>query len=259
MKKKLNIVKIGGHIIENDTELQKFLKLFAAMESPKILVHGGGKKASEVLAKMGISPKMMNGRRITDKASLEVVTMVYGGLTNKTIVAKLQALGCDALGMSGADANAIQAHKRPAKEIDYGFAGDVDGVNTEKLAQLMGIGLTPVFCALTHDKKGQLLNTNADTIASELAIGLSPIFDIVLNYCFELDGVLRDINDTGSVIKKIDMESYKHLIAEGIISDGMLPKIHNCFHALQRGVSEVRIGNKGLFAPQNTNYTSLTL
>ena len=259
MSKSLSIIKIGGNIIENESELSKFLTLFSKIEDYKILVHGGGKKANQVLEKMGIAPKMVNGRRITDLESLDVAIMVYGGLTNKKIVAQLQALNCNAIGMSGADANAIQAHKRPVKEIDYGFAGDVDGVSNHTLNSILELGLTPVFCALTHDQKGQLLNTNADTIASELAIGLSTIFETTLYYCFELNGVLRDFEDKNSIIKNIESNTYKSLASEGIISDGMLPKMQNCFHALKNGVKEVRIGNLGLFEKENTNYTTLVL
>lgn len=259
MKKQLSIVKIGGNIIENESELTKFLTLFSQMSAPKILVHGGGKKANQVLEKMGIEPKMVNGRRITDLESLDVAIMVYAGLTNKKIVAQLQSLNCNAIGMSGADANAIQAHKRPVKEIDYGFAGDVEGVSDKTLSSILELGLTPIFCALTHDQKGQLLNTNADTIASELAIGMSADFETTLYYCFELNGVLRDFEDKSSVIKKIDSDSYKALVSEGIIADGMLPKMHNCFHALKKGVKEVRIGNLALFEKESTNYTTLVL
>ncbi|MDT0606715.1 acetylglutamate kinase [Croceitalea rosinachiae] len=259
MKQQLSIIKIGGNIIENDAELLKFLTLFSQMTTPKILVHGGGKKANQVLQKMGIIPKMVNGRRITDAASLDVAIMVYGGLTNKKIVAKLQSLHCNAIGMSGADANAIQAHKRPVKDIDYGFAGDIDNINSDLIANLLNLNITPVFCALTHNQKGQLLNTNADTIVSELAIGMSVTFETTLYYCFELNGVLRDFQNKNSVLKNIDSDSYKALIAEGIISEGMLPKLHNCFHALKNGVKEVRIGNLALFDNVNTNYTTLVL
>lgn len=257
--KKLNIIKIGGNIIENDAKLSTFLALFSAIDGHKILVHGGGKKATQLLPKLNIEPKMINGRRITDAKTLEVVTMVYGGLVNKNIVAQLQALNCDAIGMSGADANSIRAHKRPVTDIDYGFAGDIEDVAAKKLAAILNLGLTPVFCALTHNQKGQLLNTNADTIASELAIGLSVNFDTILYYCFELDGVLRDIKDSSSIVKKIDSKEYQNLIADGIIADGMLPKMHNCFYALKNGVKEVRIGNLGLFEKENTNYTTLVL
>ncbi len=256
---KLSIIKIGGNIIEDETQLLQFLKLFAAMDNPKILVHGGGKKASEISKKLGIEPKMHKGRRITDEAALDVALMVYGGLANKKIVARLQSLGCNALGMSGADGNTIKAHKRPVKEMDYGFAGDVDGINADLIANLLHLGISPIFCALTHDQEGQLLNTNADTIASELAVGLSDDFEVTLYYCFEMNGVLRDVSDKGSVIKKIDSTSYQKLLSDGIISNGMLPKLHNCFHALQHGVNEVRIGNLALFEKGNPNYTTLTL
>ena len=256
---KLNIFKIGGNIIENQEELMTFLKSFSEIDGHKILVHGGGKSATELLLKLGIVPLMIQGRRITDSETLEVVTMVYGGQVNKTIVAKLQALGINALGMSGADANSIQAHKRPVTEIDYGFAGDVDGIDASILTSLLNLGLTPVFCALTHDQNGQLLNTNADTIASALAIGLSDEFKTTLNYCFELNGVLKDIDDKTSVIQKMDSKSYETLVSEGIIAEGMLPKLHNCFQALKNGVAEVRIGNLGLFEKENSNYTTLTL
>jgi len=257
--KELHIYKIGGNLIEDETALQKFLKPFSQLTGPKILVHGGGKKASELLPKLGIAPKMVNGRRITDRATLDAVVMVYSGLVNKNIVAQLQALGTNALGMSGADANSIQAHKRPVTDIDYGFAGDIDRIDSQKITQLVSIGLTPVFCAVTHDQKGQLLNTNADTIASALAIGLRHGFDTILNYCFEFNGVLRDICDKDSVIKEIDSDSYEKLKEAGVISDGMLPKLHNCFQALQHGAKEVRIGNLGLFDNDNANFTRLVL
>ncbi|MEO0571417.1 MAG: acetylglutamate kinase [Bacteroidota bacterium] len=259
VKKKLSIVKIGGNLIEDKMELQKFLQLFSMVQGHKILVHGGGKKASELLLKLGIEPKLINGRRITDQKTLDIVTMIYAGLVNKNVVAQLQALGTNTIGMSGADANSIQAHKRPIKDIDYGFAGDIDGIDAQKLTEILNIGLTPVFCALTHNQKGQLLNTNADTIASALAVGLSPLFKTTLNYCFELKGVLRDINDKGSIIQKIDSKSYDKLLEEGSIAEGMLPKMHNCFEALKNGVSEVRIGNLGLFEKENTTYTRLIL
>ncbi|WP_343488021.1 acetylglutamate kinase [Allomuricauda sp. d1] len=257
--KKLNIVKIGGNIIENKLELDRFSKLFSTMEGPKILVHGGGKKASEISKKLGIAPKMHDGRRITDEAALDVAIMVYGGLTNKKMVAQLQSHGCNAIGMSGADGNAIQAHKRPVGTINYGFAGDIDQINAPVLKSMLELGLTPVFCALTHDQKGQLLNTNADTIASELAIGLSVDFEVTLYYCFELSGVLADVNNPSTLIKKIDFDEYEKLKSDGVIADGMLPKLHNCFHALQHDVNEVRIGNLTLFEKENSNYTTLTL
>ncbi len=257
MRQTLSIVKIGGNIIEDSVALSLFLEHFASLEGYKILVHGGGKKASEVLNKLGIAPKMVNGRRITDQETLDVVIMVYAGLVNKEIVARLQALNCNALGMSGVDADTIQAQKRPVQEIDYGFAGDITSVNSEKMHQILQLGLTPVFCALTHDGKGQLLNTNADTIASEIAIGLSTDFHTVLYYCFELPGVLEDVNDPNSIIAKIDHTMYQKLVDKGSIAKGMLPKMHNAFASLKNGVQEVRIGNLGLFQKENKNYTTL--
>ncbi|MEM9001137.1 MAG: acetylglutamate kinase [Bacteroidota bacterium] len=256
---KLRIVKIGGNIIEDKILLSKFLYLFQKLEGLKILVHGGGKKANQVLQQLGIEPKMVQGRRITDVESLDVAIMVYGGLTNKKIVAQLQSIGCNAIGMSGADGNTIRAHKRPVKEIDYGFAGDIDKINAITIATLINSGLTPVFCALTHDQKGQLLNTNADTIASTLAMGLSEKFETTLYYCFEMEGVLRDVSDSNSVIKNIDSTTYQKLLSEGIINDGMLPKLDNGFHALQNGVKQVRIGNLALFEKESNVYTTLML
>ncbi|WP_273568179.1 acetylglutamate kinase [Maribacter halichondriae] len=259
MTEKLAIVKIGGNVIENKTELSKFLLLFSKIDGAKILVHGGGKKATEILKKMGIVPKMVGGRRITDAESLEVVVMVYAGLTNKNIVAELQANKCNAIGLSGVDGNTIQAHKRFVKDIDYGFAGDVDGINSETISSLLNSGLVPVFCALTHDGKGQLLNTNADTIASELAIGMSENYETTLYYCFERKGVLMDINDDESVVKHIDSESYKKLLDEKIIADGMLPKMENCFHALNKNVDKVCIGDISMLDGKSELFTTITL
>lgn len=258
MKPSLSIVKIGGNVIENKAELSKFLTLFSNTEGFKILVHGGGKRATEIANKMGIESKMIGGRRITDEPGLEVITMVYAGLTNKNIVAELQAKSCNAIGMSGADGNAIQAHKRPVKDIDYGFAGDVDGVNEGLLSHLLTLGLTPVFCAMTHDGKGQLLNTNADTIASELAIGLGELYQTTLYYCFEKSGVLRNVSDDTSVIKHIDSKTYQDLLEQGIIAEGMLPKMTNCFHALNNGVAKVCVGNISMLEQYEAVYTTIT-
>lgn len=259
MKQKLSIIKIGGNIIENKTELSKFLALFASLGGHKILVHGGGKLATQFATKLGIESKMVGGRRITDSETLDVITMVYAGLTNKTIVAQLQSSDCNAIGLSGADGDAIQAHKRPIKDIDYGFAGDVDGVNGDIISKLLEAGLTPVFCAMTHDGKGQLLNTNADTIASELAIGMSNIYEATLYYCFEKKGVLRDITDQNSVVKYIDSETYQQLLSDGIIADGMLPKLENCFHALNKNVGKVCIGHPSMLHLENELFTTITL
>lgn len=256
---KLSIIKIGGNVIENKAELSKFLHLFSKVEGYKILVHGGGKLATQLATKLGIASKMIGGRRITDAETLEVITMVYAGLTNKNIVAQLQSNNCNAIGLSGADGNAIQAHKRPIKEIDYGFAGDVDGVNSQMVSKLLNVGLTPVFCAMTHDGNGQLLNTNADTIASELAIGLSEIYETTLYYCFEKKGVLLDIKNDESVVKHINSEKYATLLADGIIADGMLPKLENCFHALQHKVNKVCLGDMTMLEENNNLFTTLTL
>lgn len=259
MKQKLSVVKIGGNVIENKEDLSKFLQLFSTIDNPKILVHGGGKLATELGKKLGITSKYIGGRRITDAQTLEVITMVYAGLTNKNIVAELQANNCNAIGLSGADGNAIQAHKRIVKEIDYGFAGDVEGVNSNMIAALIKANLTPVFCAMTHDGKGQLLNTNADTIASEIAIGMSQIYQTNLYYCFEKKGVLTDVNNENSVVTDIDSKKYQELLKKGIIADGMLPKMENCFHALHKNVSKVCIGDLSMLSLDQTLFTTITL
>ncbi len=259
MKLNLSIVKIGGNVIENKTELSKFLLAFSQLNDPKILVHGGGKLATELGKKLGIESKLIGGRRITDAQSLELITMVYGGLVNKNIVAELQSLNCNAIGLSGADGDTIQAHKRPVKDIDYGFAGDVDGVNSKTITQLLNAGLTSVFCAMTHDGNGQLFNTNADTIASELAIGMSDSYKTTLYYCFEKKGVLMNIEDDESVVKHIDSVSYEKLLEAKVIADGMLPKMENCFHALNKNVYQVCIGDITMLDPKSTLFTTLTL
>ncbi len=255
----LAIVKIGGNVLENKEELTKFLNFFAALEGAKILVHGGGKLATQMATHLGIESKMVAGRRITDAKSLEVITMVYAGLTNKNIVAQLQARHCNALGLTGADANAIQAHKRPIKDIDYGFVGDVDGVDSTVISTLLTAGLCPVFCAMTHDGDGQLLNTNADTIASEIAIGMSGLFETSLYYCFEKKGVLMDISNEDSVVKHIDTNKYNQLLEQGIIADGMLPKLTNCFHALNQNVHQVCIGDISMIHKKSDLFTTITL
>lgn len=239
--KKLNIIKLGGHVINQPEVLSEVLADFAALKGRKILVHGGGRKASQVLQSMGIEPKMINGRRITDESTLEVVTMVYAGLINKNMVAELQSLDCMAIGMTGADLNSIQARKRMVKEIDYGFAGDVDKVNVEAIQALIEARFSPVFCSITHDKKGQLLNTNADTIAATLAVAMSKYYKVSLKFCFEKDGVLLDVNDESSVIHQLSTKKYKKYKDEKKIFDGMIPKIDNAFDALNNGVQEVLI------------------
>ena len=256
---KLSIIKIGGNIIEDETSLNLFLNLFSKVEGKKILVHGGGKRATQVSAKLGIESKLINGRRITNKETLEVITMVYGGLVNKNIVAKLQALNVDAIGLTGADINAIQSEKRPVTTIDFGFVGDVKKVNSNAIDKLIKADFTPIFCAITHDKNGQLLNTNADTIASTIAVGMSTIYETSIYYCFELNGVLNNFNDKDSVVKHINSETYKSLLKDKIITDGMIPKIDNCFDALHNGVKKVYIGNTAMLTKENENFTTITL
>jgi acetylglutamate kinase len=256
---KLSIIKIGGNIIEDEASLTAFLKLFSNLEGKKILVHGGGKLATAMATKLGIASKMINGRRITDAETLEVITMVFGGLVNKNIVAKLQALQVDAIGLTGADVNSIKSKKRPIREIDYGFVGDVKEVASNSIDTLIQADFTPVFCAITHDGKGQLLNTNADTIASQIAVGMSKMYKTSVYYCFELNGVLKDFNDKKSVIKRINFETYQQLLKEGIITDGMIPKLDNCFDALNKGVYKVYIGNTAMFTEENEFFTTIML
>jgi acetylglutamate kinase len=256
---KLSIVKIGGNIIEDETSLNAFLKLFSNLEGNKILVHGGGKRATHIASKLGIESKMVNGRRITDAETLEVITMVYGGLVNKNIVAKLQALHIDAIGLTGADINSIKSEKRPVKEVDFGFVGDVKKVAHNSINKLIKADFTPVFCAITHDGNGQLLNTNADTITSTIAVGMSEIYETSIYYCFELNGVLRDFDDKNSVVKLINSETYQELLDDKIITDGMLPKLENCFDALKNGVHKVNMGNTTMLTKENDNFTTITL
>jgi acetylglutamate kinase len=256
---KLSIIKIGGNIIEDENSLLDFLKLFSNLEGKKILVHGGGKRATAMASKLGIESKMVHGRRITGAETLEVITMVYGGLVNKNIVAKLQALQIDAIGLTGADVNSIKSEKRPVKEIDFGFVGDVKEVASHSINKLLQADFTPVFCAITHDGKGQLLNTNADTIASQIAIGMSKIYETCIYYCFELNGVLQDFSDKNSVIKLINSKKYQELLNDSIIADGMLPKLENCFDALKNGVHQVKMGNTSMLTKENDNFTTIIL
>lgn len=255
----VSIVKIGGGLLESPELLKPFLKAFADLPGAKILIHGGGQRATQISQRLGIPAKMHEGRRITDAETLEVALMVYGGLANKTVVAKLQALGCPALGVSGADGNLIRAIKRPVTTIDYGFVGDVTEVNTAALCSLLNAGFVPIFCALSHDGQGQMLNTNADTIAAEVAIALGKTYESRLYYCFEKDGVLRDIHDSESVIPVIDAALYEDLKSEGIIAAGMLPKLHNCYQALKRGVGKVFIGSPNLLIAPNSKHTEIRL
>lgn len=240
---KLSIIKIGGNIIDNPSKLEKFLLDFSKLKGLKILVHGGGKIATQISATLGIEAQMVDGRRITDAETLKVVTMVYAGLINKNIVARLQAFNCNSIGLTGADANIIPATKRQSTPIDFGFVGDIDtsDLNADYVKIFLDNGIYPIFAPITHDKKGQLLNTNADTIASSLAVALSKHFETRLMYCFEKKGVLKDINDDDSVISQIESENYQTLKSDGIISQGMIPKIDNAFKAINEGVKSVFI------------------
>jgi acetylglutamate kinase len=242
MNMELSIIKIGGHIIDDEVNLGAFLDTFAAVPGKKILVHGGGKLATKVAEGLGIRQQLVDGRRVTDGETLKVVTMVYAGTINKNIVAQLQARGCDAIGLTGADGNSILAHKRVHPEIDYGFVGDVDSVNAAFLTGLLMLEKTIVFAPVTHDGKGLLLNTNADTIAQELARGLGRSFDVSLVYSFEKSGVLRDPEDESSVIGRIGPAEYQELKAKRLIFAGMIPKLDNAFAALRSGVGKVIIG-----------------
>ncbi|MGZ5190321.1 MAG: acetylglutamate kinase [Flavisolibacter sp.] len=239
---KLYIIKIGGNIIDDEEKLSAFLKEFADVKGLKILVHGGGKLATRIAEQINIPQQMIEGRRITDAETLKIVTMVYAGYINKNIVAKLFSFGCDAIGLSGADGNAVLAHKRVHPTIDYGFAGDVDSINVNLFVSLLQQNLSPVVAPITHDSKGQLLNTNADTIAQELAKGLSKNFDVHLLYSFEKTGVLLDIADDNTVIREINTVSYQELKEKQLVFAGMIPKLDNAFAALESGVKKVIIG-----------------
>lgn len=241
MKEKLTVIKVGGKIVEEESTLYKLLDDFAAIDGFKVLVHGGGRSATKLAARLGIESRMVNGRRITDAETLKVVTMVYGGLVNKNIVAGLQARGVNALGLTGADMDVIRSVKRPVKDVDYGFVGDVERVDGTLLGDLIRKGIVPVMAPLTHDGNGHLLNTNADTIAGETAKALAAQFDVTLIFCFEKKGVLRDENDDESVIPRITPEEFRQYVADGVIQGGMIPKLENSFQALDAGVSEVVI------------------
>ena len=242
MKEKLTIVKVGGAVVEDEAQLSQLLKDFSAIEGKKVLVHGGGRKATKVAEALGIESKMVGGRRITDADMLSVVTMVYGGLVNKNLVARLQANGVNALGLTGADMDVIRSHKRPIKDgVDFGFVGDVDKANGQMLSKLIEEGITPVMAPLTHDGQGNILNTNADTIASETAKALAPYYDVTLIFSFEKKGVLRNPDDDDSVIPIITRADFIKYKKDGTISGGMLPKIENALGAIDSGVSRVII------------------
>jgi len=261
MLERLFIIKVGGNIIDDEAKLKPFLQSFASIQSYRILVHGGGKIATEIGNKLGIESKYINGRRITDDATIDLVTMVYGGLINKKMVAQLQSLNCNAIGLTGADGNLIPATKRVVKDIDFGWAGDLDSskFDVESLKLLLDNGLTPVFAPLTHDEQGHILNTNADTIASSLAVALSAFYDVRLIYCFEKKGVLETVEDENSVIPLITKEKYKQLLDDQKLFAGILPKIDNAFAAIDAGVHEVLIGDANDLIQNTTDKTTGTL
>ena len=242
MREKITVVKVGGAVVEDEAQLTLLLKHFSAISGRKVLIHGGGRRATQVAASLGIESKMVNGRRITDKDMLSVVTMVYGGLVNKNLVARLQANGVNALGLTGADVDVIRSHKRPIKDgVDFGFVGDVDKADGEMLSKLIEAGITPVMAPLTHDGQGNILNTNADTIASETAKALAHYYDVTLIFSFEKKGVLSNPDDDNSVIPTITRADFERYKADGTISGGMLPKIENALSAIDAGVSRVII------------------
>ena len=257
---KLFIIKIGGNVLDNPKALDKFLQDFASIKEPKILIHGGGKIATKLGEQLGIEANYVNGRRITDSKTLDLVTMVYGGLVNKQIVASLQKIGCNAFGITGADGNMIKAVKRPVKDIDYGFVGDIkpDSVNSSLLYFLLKQNTVPVFAPLTHSE-GSMLNTNADTIASVLAVAMAKHFDVRLIFCFEKKGVLRDVNNTDSVIRHLPKNLYQDLLTKNAFADGILPKLENAYAAIGAGVKEVLIGEAGDLVKNTGQETEGTL
>jgi acetylglutamate kinase len=257
---KLFVIKIGGNVLDNPESLKRFLSDFASIKEPKILIHGGGKIASRLGDQLGIESNYINGRRITDSQTLDLVTMVYGGLVNKQIVASLQKIDCNAMGVTGADGNLIKAKKRPVKDVDYGFVGDIttDSVNSTLLYFLLKQNIVPVFAPLTHDE-GSMLNTNADTIASVLAVAMGKHFDVRLIFCFEKKGVLRDVNNTDSVIRHLPKKLYEDLLIQKAFADGILPKLENAYAAIHAGVKEVLIGEAGDLTKNTGRETEGTL
>ena len=248
MKEKLNVIKVGGAVVEDPKTLGVLLDGFAALPGLKVLVHGGGRAATRIAAQLGIESVMIDGRRVTDEETLKVVTMVYGGLVNKNIVARLQAAGVNALGLTGADLGYMTSDKRPVTTVDYGWVGDVREVNADILADLVGRGVVPVLAPLTCDGKGHLLNTNADTIASQAAQAFAKHFDVTLTFCFEMPGVM----DGDKVISRIDKETFQALKASGVVSGGMIPKLDNSFDAIAGGVSRVVITNTETLGTENS-------
>ena len=241
IKEELNIIKVGGAVVEDEVSLEGLLMSFSSIRGKKILVHGGGKIATELASKLGVETKMIDGRRITSAEMLKVVTMVYGGLVNKDIVARLQALGENAIGLTGADMNIIMSVKRPVELVNFGYVGDVKYVNSRALNALLEAGAVPVLAPLTHDKEGSMLNTNADTIASSVARAMTETYSVTLTFCSSIPGVLRDVNDPSSLVRKISKADFDPMVADGTISEGMIPKLQNAFDAINSGVSKVVI------------------
>lgn len=258
-KPNLTIIKIGGKVLNNPEALQEILSDFASIQGPKIIVHGGGSDATVLAQKLGLEAKMVNGRRITDAPMLDIVVMTYAGLLNKNIVAKLSALKTPAIGLTGADGNCITSSKRIHPEIDFGFVGDVQEVNHLFIHSILEQNVVPVFCAITHNEEGQLLNTNADTIASEVAIAMAKLYNVKLFYCFEKQGVLEDVDNEDSVIENINEKLYQDLKQKNAIHSGMIPKLDNCFYALQNQVSEIQIGLPKALNNTNVKRTSIRL
>jgi len=258
MKTKLTIVKVGGVIINDNLLFEEFMKSFSKINENKIIVHGGGIIASNYMIRLGIIPKMVNGRRITDSETLDVAIMTYAGLVNKKIVSNLQKLNCNSIGLSGADGNLIKSKIRKVNKINYGFVGDIEKINDQFLLNLLNSNLTPTICSITHDKNGQLLNTNADTIASDTAIAMSKHYNVTLKYCFDKSGLLMDQNTNTSIKKNLTKKEFKKLVENKIISGGMIPKLENCFKALENGVNNIYVGNIDII---NTivNCTKITL
>tara|TARA_A100001388_G_scaffold267191_1_gene241076 strand:- start:1468 stop:2241 length:774 start_codon:yes stop_codon:yes gene_type:complete len=254
---KILVVKIGGNLINNSQILNRFLKSFAKIETKKILIHGGGNQVTKLSKKLNLNVKITNGRRITSIQDLEVATMIYAGSLNKTLVTKLQSFNCNSIGLSGADANLIESVKRPVKEIDYGLVGDIKKINSIFLKNLIDQNLIPVICSITHDKNGQLLNTNADTISSEIAISLTEYYTVDLIYCHEKNGVLSNPNDDNSTFDKLNEKEFNNYLELKIISNGMIPKLTNSFYALNNGVKSVKIAGQSL-DEQNMKSTKIT-
>jgi acetylglutamate kinase len=259
MKPTLKILKLGGKLLEDEAQLNLALKHFSGWDSPKILVHGGGRSADNLLNEMGLKPQMNQGRRITDAATLKAVTMVYAGWLSKNVVAKLQALNCDAIGLCGADANLIKAEFRAKTKCDFGFVGDIKQINSKRINQLLSLGLTPVLSAITHDGNGQLLNTNADTIAAQIAIACVENFNVELIFCHDKNGVLSQQKNDASTLPELSFEHYQNMQVEQTITDGMLPKLANGFDALSNDVTVIISGMCGLENPVKTNLNVTTL